>query len=166
MSCLHKKVILISVELGTGDFIVYHIHAFTIHIALLICMKGILYASKSRFVSLKLELGWIYPCDGPGRGGTCQISAYDQLYLAVFWIYNSVSVVLFQYFWKMQSDVWGIHKIPTIPQHKLGHHLSCKHISAGDFSVNSSTINGWLRNFLWAEESSISYIVVVDIGKN
>ena len=22
----------------------------------------------------------------------------------------------------------------------------CKHISAGDFSVNSSTINGWLRN--------------------
>ena len=110
MSCLHKKVILISVELGTGDLV-----SFTIHIALLICMKGILYASKSRFVSLKLELGWIYPCDGPGRGGTCQISAYDQLYLAVFWIYNSVSVVLFQYFWKMQSDVWG----------KLGHHLSC-----------------------------------------
>jgi photosystem I P700 chlorophyll a apoprotein A1 len=63
MSCLHKKVILISVELGTGDFIVHHIHAFTIHIALLICMKGILYARKSRFISLKLELGWIYPCD-------------------------------------------------------------------------------------------------------
>ena len=124
MSCLHKKVILMSVELGTGDFIVYHIHAFTIHIALLICMIGL-----------------IYPCDGPGRGEDC-------LFLAVSGLFLAVSVVLFQYFWKMQSDVWGIHKIPTNNQHKLGHHLVCKHISLGDFSVNSSTILGWLRNFL------------------
>ena len=60
MSCLHKKVILMSVELGTGDFIVYHIHAFTIHIALAFSFVCILYASKSRLVSSKLELGWIY----------------------------------------------------------------------------------------------------------
>jgi photosystem I P700 chlorophyll a apoprotein A1 len=25
------------------------------------------------------------------------------------------------------------------------------HISGSDFSVNSSTINGWLRNFLWSQ---------------
>jgi hypothetical protein len=91
-------------------------------------MKGILYASKSRFVSLKLELGWIY---------------------------NSVSVVLFQLLWKMQSDVWGIHINASVPFDKLGHHLSCKHISAGDFSVNSSTIFLWLSNFLWAKQAQL-----------
>jgi photosystem I P700 chlorophyll a apoprotein A1 len=108
MLCLYKKVILIRVELGTADFIVHHVHAFTIHIALLICMKALLYARESRPLSSKLELGWIYPCDGPGRGGTCQISPYDHIYLAVFWAYNSVSIVVFHYFWKLQSDVWGI----------------------------------------------------------
>jgi hypothetical protein len=44
-----------------------------------------------------------------------------------------------------------------VPFDKLGHHLSCKHISAGDFSVNSSTMNafGWLSNFLWAKEAEV-----------
>ena len=65
---LDKKVIRITQELGTADFIVHHIHAFTIHIALLILSKGILYARNSRLVHDKLELGFRYPCDGPGRG--------------------------------------------------------------------------------------------------
>ena len=142
IAMLDKKVIRITQELGTADFIVHHIHAFTIHVALLILSKGILYARNSRLVSDKLELGFRYPCDGPGRGGTCQISPWDHLYLGVFWMYNSLSVVLFHYFWKMQSDVWGIYnKIEHQPYH----------ISSGDFSVNSTTINGWLRNFLWSQ---------------
>lgn len=141
-----KKLIRISQELGTADFIVHHIHAFTIHLALLILSKGILYARNSRLVSDKLELGFRYPCDGPGRGGTCQISPWDHIYLAVFWIYNSLSVVLFHYFWKMQSDVWGIYNIPN---------QKIMHISGGDFSVNSSTINGWLRNFLWSQAAQV-----------
>ena len=41
--CLNKKVILIILELGTADFIIHHIHAFTIHVALLIYMKVDLY---------------------------------------------------------------------------------------------------------------------------
>jgi photosystem I P700 chlorophyll a apoprotein A1 len=143
---LDKKVIKITQELGTADFLVHHIHAFTIHTTLLILSKGILYARNSRLVSDKLELGFRYPCDGPGRGGTCQISPWDHIYLAVFWMYNSLSVVLFHYFWKMQSDVWGIYNIPT---------QKIMHISVGDFSVNSSTINGWLRNFLWSQAAII-----------
>jgi photosystem I P700 chlorophyll a apoprotein A1 len=146
IAMLDKKVIRITQELGTADFIVHHIHAFTIHVALLILSKGILYARNSRLVSDKLELGFRYPCDGPGRGGTCQISPWDHIYLAVFWMYNSLSVVLFHYFWKMQSDVWGIYNIPT---------QKIMHISVGDFSVNSSTINGWLRNFLWSQAAII-----------
>ena len=61
MLCLNKKVILITLELGTADFIIHHIHAFTIHVALLIYMKAILYARESRSLSSKLELGWLYP---------------------------------------------------------------------------------------------------------
>ena len=133
--------------MGTADFIVHHIHAFTIHIALLILSKGILYARNSRLVSDKLELGFRYPCDGPGRGGTCQISPWDHIYLALFWMYNSLGVALFHYFWKMQSDVWAF--IYNIPKQKI------MHISGGDFSVNSSTINGWLRNFLWSQAAQV-----------
>jgi photosystem I P700 chlorophyll a apoprotein A1 len=141
---LDGKLTTLRQELGTADFMVHHIHAFTIHVTLLILFKGFLYARSSRLVSDKLELGYSYPCDGPGRGGTCQISPYDHLYLALFWMYNSLSVVLFHYFWKMQSDVWGSYSNQKI-----------SHISGGDFSVTSCTINGWLRNFLWSQAAQV-----------
>lgn len=83
---LDHKVIKITQELGTADFIVHHIHAFTIHTTLLILSKGILNARNSRLVSDKFQLGFRYPCDGPGRGGTCQISPWDHISLAVFWM--------------------------------------------------------------------------------
>jgi photosystem I P700 chlorophyll a apoprotein A1 len=143
---LDGKVVRMAQQLGTADFIVHHIHAFTIHVTLLILLKAVLYARSSRLVSDKLELGFRYPCDGPGRGGTCQISPYDHIYLAVFWMYNSLSVVLFHYFWKMQSDVWGVY------EYKF---QKIQHITAGDFSVNSGTINGWLRNFLWSQAAQV-----------
>ena len=141
---LDRKIIRISQELGTADFIVHHIHAFTIHITFLILSKGILYARNSRLVSDKSTLGFTYPCDGPGRGGTCQISPWDHLFSAVFWMYNSFSIVIFHYFWKMQSDLWGSY---------ISLHIS--HYSQGDFSANSITINGWLRKFLWSEASQV-----------
>jgi len=142
---LDGKVVRMTQQLGTADFMVHHIHAFTIHVTLLILLKAVLYARSSRLVSDKLELGFRYPCDGPGRGGTCQISPYDHVYLAVFWMYNCVSVVLFHYFWKMQADVWGYSSS------RVGEiqHITC------DFSVNSSTINGWLRNFLWSQAAQV-----------
>lgn len=133
-------------ELGTADFIVHHIHAFTIHTTLLILLKGTLFARNSRLVSDKLELGFRYPCDGPGRGGTCQISPFDHIYLAVFWMYNSLSVIIFHYLYKMQSDVWGIYNIEL---------NSLSNIPSGSFSVNSSTINGWLRNLLWSSSAQV-----------
>ena len=45
---LDKKLIGITEELGSADFILHHIHAFTIHQALLILCKAILYARNSR----------------------------------------------------------------------------------------------------------------------
>ena len=104
---LDSKLIRLSQDLGTADFLVHHIHAFTIHAALLILTKGILYGRNTRLVSDKLELGFRFPCDGPGRGGTCQLSAWDHIYLT------------------------------------------------DDYSVNSSTINGWLTNFLWSQAAQV-----------
>ena len=143
---LDRKVILMSQEFGTADFMVHHIHAFTIHVALLIILKGVLYARSSRLISDKSELGFRYPCDGPGRGGTCQVSPYDHIFLGLFWMYNTVSVVIFHFFWKMQSDVWGRYNFNT---------TQVQHISSGDFAVNSCTINGWLRNFLWSQAAQV-----------
>ena len=48
----------------------------------------------------------------------------------------------------MQSDVWGFVSIQK--------HIS--HYSQGDFSVNSITINGWLRNLLWSEAFSLMFL--------
>ncbi|PHT97119.1 Photosystem I chlorophyll a apoprotein A1 [Capsicum chinense] len=61
----------------------------------------------SRLIPDKANLGFRFPCDGPGRGGTCQVSAWDHVFLGLFWMYNSISVVIFHFSWKMQSDVWG-----------------------------------------------------------
>ena len=141
-----KKLIKITQEFRTADFLVHHIHAFTIHTAFFIFSKAILYARSSRLVSDKFQLGFRYPCDGPGRGGTCQISPWDHIFLALFWMYNSLSVVLFHYFWKMQSDLWGI---------SAGDLPKIIHITAGDFSLHSSTIHGWLRNFLWSQSAQV-----------
>jgi photosystem I P700 chlorophyll a apoprotein A1 len=96
----------VSLEGGTNDFLVHHVHAFTIHVTLLIAMKGLLYSRTSRLVPDKSGMGFRYPCDGPGRGGTCQISGWDSLFLCSFWAYNAIAVIVFHTFWKLQSDVW------------------------------------------------------------
>ncbi|MEL6816504.1 MAG: photosystem I core protein PsaA, partial [Cyanobacteria bacterium J06598_3] len=85
------KVAMMPITLGTADFMVHHIHAFTIHVTVLILLKGVLYARNSRLVPDKSELGFRFPCDGPGRGGTCQVSAWDHVFLGLFWMYNSIS---------------------------------------------------------------------------
>lgn len=152
---LETKVIRSALQLGTADFLVHHIHAFTIHTTVLILVKGLLFSRSSRLVADKLELGFRYPCDGPGRGGTCQISPWDHIYLAVFWMYNSISIVIFHYFWKMQSDVWGIFKEDGVGNGEVGVGVGkIAHIQP-DFSVNSVTINGWLRNFLWSGSAQV-----------
>ena len=37
----------------------------------------------------KIHFGYGFACDGPGRGGTCDISAWDSFYLATFWMLNT-----------------------------------------------------------------------------
>jgi photosystem I P700 chlorophyll a apoprotein A1 len=42
---LGSKIALVPMKLGTADFMVHHIHAFTIHVTALILFKGLLYAT-------------------------------------------------------------------------------------------------------------------------
>ena len=100
-----------------------------------ILLKGVLFARSSRLIPDKANLGFRFPCDGPGRGGTCQVSSWDHVFLGLFWMYNGLSVVIFHFSWKMQSDVWGL--------------------TGGNFAQSSITINGWLRDFLWAQSSQV-----------
>nr|YP_010951999.1 Photosystem I P700 chlorophyll a apoprotein A1 [Laurencia obtusa]WMP12938.1 Photosystem I P700 chlorophyll a apoprotein A1 [Laurencia obtusa] len=139
-----NKIAMMPIKLGTADFMVHHIHAFTIHVTVLILVKGFLFARNSRLIPDKSNLGFRFPCDGPGRGGTCQVSAWDHVFLGLFWMYNSLSIVIFHFSWKMQSDVWGSIKGTEI-----------SHIAGGNFAQSAITINGWLRDFLWAQASQV-----------
>jgi len=139
------KVAMAHMALGTADFLVHHIHAFTIHVTVLILLKGVLYARSSRLVPDKAELGFRFPCDGPGRGGTCQVSAWDHVFLGLFWMYNCISVVIFHFSWKMQSDIFGtVDASGTITN-----------MAGGNFAQSALTINGWLRDFMWAQSSNV-----------
>jgi len=48
----------------------------------------------------KGAFGYGFSCDGPGRGGTCDISAWDGFYLAAFWMLNTIGWVTFYWHWK------------------------------------------------------------------
>mmetsp|Transcript_13663 Transcript_13663/g.28849 ORF Transcript_13663/g.28849 Transcript_13663/m.28849 type:complete len:731 (+) Transcript_13663:1191-3383(+) len=139
------KIAMMPIKLGTADFMVHHIHAFTIHVTVLILLKGVLYARSSKLIPDKANLGFRFPCDGPGRGGTCQSSSWDHVFLGLFWMYNAISVVIFHFSWKMQSDVWGT----ITPDGTISH------ITGGNFAQSSITINGWLRDFLWSQASQV-----------
>jgi photosystem I P700 chlorophyll a apoprotein A1 len=140
-----NKIAMMPIKLGTADFMVHHIHAFTIHVTVLILLKGVLFSRSSKLIPDKANLGFRFPCDGPGRGGTCQVSAWDSVFLGLFWMYNCISVVLFHFSWKMQSDVWGT----------VGPDGAVSHIVGGNFAQSSITINGWLRDFLWSQASQV-----------
>ncbi|MEA5569606.1 photosystem I core protein PsaA [Calothrix sp. UHCC 0171] len=139
------KVAMMPIALGTADFLVHHIHAFTIHVTVLILLKGVLFARSSRLIPDKANLGFRFPCDGPGRGGTCQVSGWDHVFLGLFWMYNSLSIVIFHFSWKMQSDVWGTVDAAG----------NVSHITGGNFAQSAITINGWLRDFLWAQAAQV-----------
>nr|YP_010199221.1 photosystem I P700 apoprotein A1 [Crassiphycus usneoides]UAD88670.1 photosystem I P700 apoprotein A1 [Crassiphycus usneoides] len=142
---INNKIAMMPIKLGTADFMVHHIHAFTIHVTVLILVKGFLFSRNSRLIPDKSSLGFRFPCDGPGRGGTCQVSGWDHVFLGLFWMYNSLSIAIFHFSWKMQSDVWG----------SVQSSGAISHITGGNFAQSSITINGWLRDFLWAQASQV-----------
>ncbi|MGB6013235.1 MAG: photosystem I core protein PsaB, partial [Nodosilinea sp.] len=86
--------------IGPGDFLVHHAIALGLHTTTLILVKGALDARGSKLMPDKKDFGYSFPCDGPGRGGTCDISAWDSFYLAMFWMLNTIGWVTFYWHWK------------------------------------------------------------------
>ncbi|KAH7287063.1 hypothetical protein KP509_32G035600 [Ceratopteris richardii] len=82
----------------------------------------------------KKEFGYSFPCDGPGRGGTCDISAWDAFYLAVFWMLNTIGWVTFYWHWK---------------------HITLWQGNAAQFNESSTYLMGWLRDYLWLNSSQL-----------
>ncbi|MFS8015577.1 putative photosystem I [Helianthus anomalus] len=122
-------VALLPIPLGTTDFWVHHIHAFTIHVTVLILLKGVLFARSSRLIPDKANLGFRFPCDGPGRGGDMSSISLGPCLLRTI----------------LDSDVWG----------SISDQGVVTHITGGNFAQSSITINGWLRDFLWAQASQV-----------
>ncbi|KAL4202130.1 hypothetical protein AMTRI_Chr02g262140 [Amborella trichopoda] len=62
-----------------GDFLIHHAIALGLHTTTLILVKGALNACGSKFMPDKKDFR-----------GTCDISAWDAFYLAVFWMLNTI----------------------------------------------------------------------------
>ena len=124
----------IFLTIGPGDFLIHHAIALGLHTTTLILVKGALDARGSKLMPDKRDFGYSFPCDGPGRGGTCDISAWDALYLSVFWMLNTVGWVTFYFHWK-HLGIWG----GNVTQ----------------FNESSTYIMGWLRDYLWLGSSQL-----------
>jgi len=120
--------------IGPGDFLVHHAIALGLHVTTLILVKGALDARGSKLMPDKKDFGYSFPCDGPGRGGTCDISAWDAFYLAMFWMLNTISWTTFYWHWKHMA-IWGGNP--------------------GQFNESSNYIMGWLRDYLWLNSSPL-----------
>ncbi len=120
--------------IGPGDFLVHHAIALGLHTTTLILVKGALDARGSKLMPDKKDFGFSFPCDGPGRGGTCDISAWDSFYLAMFWMLNTIGWVTFYWHWK-QLSVWTGNM--------------------AQFNETSVTLMGWLRDYLWLNSAQL-----------
>jgi photosystem I P700 chlorophyll a apoprotein A2 len=79
--------------LSCGDVLVHHAIALGLHTTVLVLLKAALNGRSSKLMPDKGAFGYGFPCDGPGRGGTCQVSAWDGFYLAAFWMLNTIGWV-------------------------------------------------------------------------
>ena len=120
--------------IGPGDFLVHHAIALGLHTSTLILVKGALDARGSKLMPDKKDFGYSFPCDGPGRGGTCDISAWDSFYLAMFWMLNTIGWVTFYWHWK---------------------HLAIWSGNVAQFNESSNYLMGWLRDYLWLNSSQL-----------
>jgi photosystem I P700 chlorophyll a apoprotein A2 len=121
-------------QIGPGDFLVHHAIALGLHTTTLILVKGALDARGSKLMPDKKDFGYSFPCDGPGRGGTCDISAWDAFYLALFWALNTVAWVTFYWHWK---------------------HLAIWQGNVAQFNESSTYLMGWFRDYLWLNSSQL-----------
>ena len=124
---VNKSFDSLLLPLGPGDTYAHHAIALGLHITVLILLKGALDGRGSKLMPDKIQQHYGYSCDGPGRGGTCDISAWDSFYLATFWMLNTAAWITFYFHWK-HNTLW---------QNTL------------QFDESSTYLNAWFRDYLW-----------------
>ena len=134
MDAINSSANSLFLTIGPGDFLVHHAIALGLHTTTLILVKGALDARGSKLMPDKKDFGYSFPCDGPGRGGTCDISAWDAFYLAMFWMLNTIGWVTFYWHWK---------------------HLSVWSGNVAQFNESSNYLMGWLKDYLWLNSSQL-----------
>jgi photosystem I P700 chlorophyll a apoprotein A2 len=134
MDAINSNSNSLFLTIGPGDFLVHHAIALGLHTTTLILVKGALDARGSKLMPDKKDFGYAFPCDGPGRGGTCDISAWDSFYLSMFWMLNTIGWVTFYWHWK---------------------HLGVWEGNVAQFNESSTYLMGWLRDYLWLNSSQL-----------
>ena len=120
--------------LGPTDLMAHHSIALGLHVTVLILLKGALDARGSTLMQDKVHFGYGFACDGPGRGGTCDISAWDSFYLATFWQLNTVAWLTFYFHWKL---------------------LALGQAASATFNESGVYLMGWFRDYLWFNSSQV-----------
>ena len=116
------------------SFLVHHAIALGLHTTALILIKGALDARGTKLIPDKKDLGYAFPCDGPGRGGTCDSSSWDAMYLAMFWALNLIAWVTFYWHWK---------------------HLAIWQGNVAQFNESGTYLMGWFRDYLWLNSAQL-----------
>ncbi|CAN6455253.1 unnamed protein product [Victoria cruziana] len=134
LNVINENRNLLFLTIGPGDFLVHYAIALGLHTTTLILVKGALDARGSKLMPDKKDFGYSFPYDGPGRGGTFDISAWDAFYLAVFWMLNTIGWVTFYWHWKNITLWQG---------------------NVSQFNKSSTYLMGWLRDYLWLNSSQL-----------
>ena len=95
----------------------------------------------------KVAFGYSFPCDGPDRGGTCDLSFWDSFYLSVFWLFNTIAWLDFYFHWR---------------------HITLYFNTFFQFTDGSSYLGGWFRDYLWFNSGSLingySFLGINDVS--
>ncbi|PHU01060.1 hypothetical protein BC332_30847 [Capsicum chinense] len=73
---------------------------------------------SSHLILDKANLGFRFPYDRPGRGGTCQVLAWDYVLLGLFWMYNSISLYCIRLVIRLPCPVRTVWSVITQPERK------------------------------------------------
>ena len=120
--------------IGPGDLLVHHAIALSLHVTILILLKSCFDARGSKLMVDKINFGYGFACDGPIRGGTCDVSAWDSFYLAIFWMLNTGAWLTFYFHWK---------------------HITLWQNTIFQFYESSTYLNGWFRDYLWFNSTQL-----------
>ena len=115
-------------RLGPGDFSAHHSLALGARAAALVLLQGALAAAGSSLAPDKAAHAFGFACDGPGRGGSCDTSAWDAAYLGCFWVLNAAAWALFYGHWRSAAPA---------PHFRRG------------------SLLGWFRDYLWYPSSAL-----------